>query len=1056
LKTGAWEWRDPLPSGNDIGAVAYGNNMFVVIADFGVVYTSTDAMTWQRRELCTYQNFNTITFRGGQFVVTGDTGAIFTSEDARTWHARESGTTKSLYDIAYGNGVYVAVGDSGTVCVSPDAVVWKTYRRQGEMIGAITFGAGLFVIREDSCRLQTSNDGYTWAQRRIDSLKIDELQYLSTLQYTGNQFVVIARHSEGRDIPITSIDGITWEKRGFEIPSGNIMHANNLYYAYGRSNRFTVIYSSSDLSSWCKLDSTTLPIVSFMQGANIFVSAGIDNSIYTSPDAIHWTCRLARTAVYTMPGPFPTRDGIAYGGGRFVACGSRRKVTAMGWNEIIPAIYTSGDAVSWTEVPTNIKEDLVSVYFKANRFVAIGMNGGLYISSDGCSWKGGSGNGVDAFLPVMHAKGQYVAVGGNSPVFASSDGTKWVVCDSLGSLASVAYGGGVFIAVGAYGVIVSSRDGRTWKSRCSGTQEDLNSVTYGAGRFVAVGNWGQFLTSKDGITWSREFSGTSDHIHGIAYGADQFVAAGFGILASRVGPTLSIPKDSRSRDGDTIVGIMYCEYFKNFVVVSIDTSGELRESRVDWPSENDRYPDSLLDDPVGTLEEMFAENQPMSEPGYGLSGRFANFLKWNSIFPILPSEFVDSLSRKPHDDRYLAVMKKMPKLFTRVRVATLLATREFFKRQPAIFTSLRECLRSHGSLDSMNLWDVGYSDNDTDRASIASYFYWADRQDEGSAQQTERFLKEVAAINYPDIIGKYRLLSQSAVSVQPPAEPVCFTSEIINLDCLHGLIHSYLPYAVVTMNSNFDFPNDTGVMEVKDPELWRTLTSIGSKMFDARLTYFGFYRQAQSGAEWKQEELQPRLTMKCSASEMEDELTLTVRIQPKNDTKPLFYVGIPTEWVKQGRRPNGFFVSEMIRDSSVCDSPSIEDVDLEQNWLVKTMVENNIPRGIFSFSVPPGQTTIRKILREHAVRETHSGSPYDLSIVRIVVASGDTIGVETEDHKFRWNQAHYWEGGGLLNNAPLFTDLNADGLYDFVWETGGGHYFFFLQLPNQTFVVRSY
>src|SRR5207247_8029446 len=68
-----------------------------------------DTWTW-RNPLPTGNNLNGITYGNGQFVAVGASDTIVTSADGVDWVLRQSGTTDWLSDIAYGNGEFVAVG----------------------------------------------------------------------------------------------------------------------------------------------------------------------------------------------------------------------------------------------------------------------------------------------------------------------------------------------------------------------------------------------------------------------------------------------------------------------------------------------------------------------------------------------------------------------------------------------------------------------------------------------------------------------------------------------------------------------------------------------------------------------------------------------------------------------------------------------------------------------------------------------------------------------------------------------------------------------------------
>ncbi|MHB8523417.1 MAG: beta propeller repeat protein [Limisphaerales bacterium] len=113
-----WQSRNPLPQGNRLGGIAYGNNQFVAGGWYGPV-TSPDGITWTSRTSGTSNPLYRIAYGNNQFVaVTGFGGTIVTSPDGITWTSRAS-TGNFLSAIAYENNQFVAVG-SGTTVTSPD------------------------------------------------------------------------------------------------------------------------------------------------------------------------------------------------------------------------------------------------------------------------------------------------------------------------------------------------------------------------------------------------------------------------------------------------------------------------------------------------------------------------------------------------------------------------------------------------------------------------------------------------------------------------------------------------------------------------------------------------------------------------------------------------------------------------------------------------------------------------------------------------------------------------------------------------------------------------
>ncbi|MCL2093513.1 MAG: hypothetical protein FWH12_04880 [Treponema sp.] len=223
-------------------------------------------------------------------------------------------------------------------------------------------------------------------------------------------------------------------------------------------------------------------------------------------------------------------QGIAYGGGRYVAVGYQGRMAystdGLSWTGIaggsqnIAAPANPGDS----EFGTN---EIWGIAYGDNKFVAVGESGRIAYSADGTSWTGiagGTGDGTSDF--------------------------------GLGRILGITYGGNKFVGVGAGGRMVYSTDGTSWTSIAGGTgataeptdpgdsgfgQNQINGIAYGGGRFVAVGGNGRMAYSTDGISWTGIAGGDgtganpgtpgasgfgTNSIQNIAYGSGRFVAVG--------------------------------------------------------------------------------------------------------------------------------------------------------------------------------------------------------------------------------------------------------------------------------------------------------------------------------------------------------------------------------------------------------------------------------------------------------------------------------------------------------------------------------------------------
>ena len=113
-----WHWRNPLPQGNPLRGVTYGNGIFIAVGYGGTILTSADGITWTSRDSGTTTILSEVTYGNGTFIAVGYGGTILTSADGITWTSRTSGTTHGLNGVAYGNGTFIAVGVIGTILQS--------------------------------------------------------------------------------------------------------------------------------------------------------------------------------------------------------------------------------------------------------------------------------------------------------------------------------------------------------------------------------------------------------------------------------------------------------------------------------------------------------------------------------------------------------------------------------------------------------------------------------------------------------------------------------------------------------------------------------------------------------------------------------------------------------------------------------------------------------------------------------------------------------------------------------------------------------------------------
>lgn len=327
-------------------------------------------------------------------------------------------------------------------------------------------------------------------------------------------------------------------------------------------------------------------------GGGKFVAVGTGGVVLTSPDGVSWFKHHSGTGQHLHE--------VAWSGNRFVAVG-------LGGTIII-----STDGIHWSTIPCPApSQNLRSVTWSGLRFVAVGDNGKIITSTDGLSWINLTGpaahlNGVTSF-----GHNKFVAVGLNGSIIHTTDGINWASQPSGTSthLFSVTWNGSQFVAVGSMGTILSSSNGTAWHNRSLPTT-DLYDITWGSGRYMAVGNGmgGDFLTSTDGLAWSQVLhgTGTTADFYDVVWNGSAYVAVGHagnvlrGFPGSSTPPPGTPPPAPGSRTTSRIYG---GDRYQTAVEVS----------KAGWPSaqtvlitRGDEYADALAGVPLA-----FKYNSPI-------------------------------------------------------------------------------------------------------------------------------------------------------------------------------------------------------------------------------------------------------------------------------------------------------------------------------------------------------------------------------------------------------------------------------------------------------------
>ena len=545
-----WQWRSPLPQGNNLNSIAFGNNTIVAVGNAGSIITSSDGINWTVRPSPTSSDLTGIVYGKNVFVAVGSSGTIITSSDGISWTLQSSPTSLDISaGVAYGNNIFVASGGffNGFI-TSTDGMTWSYNRLPDDAattisISRITFSnnaffakggrncnAGWICINISATLVYSSPDGNTWTGP-LNSSQYPSLAGDGYGVVYGNGVYLKLSVSSGLGDVLVSSDSVTWTPVFLPNYLGVSMYLGSLR-VYFTNGRFYVlggsgyIATSSDGVNWNLITSWPLqPIRKIVYGNGLWVAIG-KNIIYSSTDGISWTQQY-----FTNDNSYDL-TGLTYGNNTFVAVG------------VYNAVLTSSNGKTWSKTTGTALGDIA---FGNGTFVGVSGNN-LLTSPDGINWA------VRASYPpiqyvgtrftrIAFGNGIFAAIGydsesvpRNDVVYTSTYGVSWTgyilnTPESFKGLNDICFGNNIFLIVGNIGYVFTSSDGTNWSGLQAGAPtlgggiayDDRYSVAYGDGTFVSVGEGNDILSSLDGVTWKRKNSIVSNALYYVAYVNHSFI-----------------------------------------------------------------------------------------------------------------------------------------------------------------------------------------------------------------------------------------------------------------------------------------------------------------------------------------------------------------------------------------------------------------------------------------------------------------------------------------------------------------------------------------------------
>lgn len=544
------EWSHPLPQGNTLRNVVYGDGTFVTVGDASTILWSENGEDWTAAEAPVFDYIHQVIHNDDAFLAVG-TDHILRSFNGKEWEVLfdDSASSRRLRGITVRDDGRIMVGSwrtdiSGqrdiTILTSPSADgEW-----QSQMIAdvegmslALAHGDGTLIalISTDSNQAEIvwSSDGLTWTPASIPSMPA-----LYSAVFAWGKFWAVGAEGE----LWASTDGDLWSHAETLSERGlnQLTFDGERLTAFGRGEvpGTTVELISNDGLSWNEvIHNTTEEYAAFAYSSDRHVSVGAGGAIGTSTDPEEWTAISNRIASDSL-------SDVSYGHGRYVAVGGHPPELERLHNWYpektggVRSILVSEDAEQWEPVTTSPEaEPLYAVAFANDTFVAVGRNGAIETSPDGLSWTAQSAPIHAHLFDVIHDGDRFIAAGAHGTILESADGLAWneVQADAWEPISSLAWNGSLYIATTSSGDVATSTTLIHWNWSTLKDEISLYAAAFNNGRFVAVGgvreDWamdtsvkGRIFSSLDGQAWTPVTGDFSTHFRDVIPYQDGFLA----------------------------------------------------------------------------------------------------------------------------------------------------------------------------------------------------------------------------------------------------------------------------------------------------------------------------------------------------------------------------------------------------------------------------------------------------------------------------------------------------------------------------------------------------
>ena len=491
-------WTNVSESFGTFQDIAYGAGLFVAVGSSGTCRTSSDGITWTSRTIQSSTSFEQIIFANGKFAVVGNgnsAGHFFTSTDGITWTVASTPLTGGLSTIGlrcltWTGTEYVCAGDQGRWLTSPDGVTFTINVDTSLTAFHSVFVAGstkVFVgvdatskVSADGSRSVLSQQNWALANYGLEN----------SIAHNGSNLYAFVTNST----ILTSSDGNNWTKAYDINLASSTLHGvwflNGLWLTVSRTG---TIYTSSDGISWTRrlLLAATANDHLIAYGNGYYVMTGGSNA-YWSTDGITWSAAVSLGGI--------TIADLIFAGGQFVIVGNGAGGARTATN---PATWTTPTvSINSSHIVNNKISYLNGLYFIST------YTGRIYTSPDAITWTERVSAGALTIHKVVWTGSAYVTGGQSGLILTSPDGITWTnrTINYNANIAQIQSLGTKVIAShnALYGPLVSSDNGLTWSNPLlynTTNQGGCSVVNNTAFHRFSASSVGAIYSSSDGVEW---------------------------------------------------------------------------------------------------------------------------------------------------------------------------------------------------------------------------------------------------------------------------------------------------------------------------------------------------------------------------------------------------------------------------------------------------------------------------------------------------------------------------------------------------------------------------